>query len=438
MHMLIYSPDISPRLKYTLDLVFRSILQVDYRITNVKDEIANHSGARLNYSSENIEGVPFLQAHGLLFQDNILELDIDIKNKLVWKGLTAFFPVGSNSLIPFDIFSAIFYLVSRYEEYLPFEADFHNRFHSKLSISSKLGILDKPIVDQWVINLGEVLESIFPDDFKRKATVFRFEPTIDIDNAWAFKNKGIWRTFGATFRKDQNMETRNFRYQVLRGKQADPFDQYKKIERIHSDFGFRPRFFFLVGKYGKYDKNISPNRKAYRELIRDLSIKNITGLHPSYSSFCKPDVIANEKSILTEITGQEINCSRQHYLRIQFPLTYQSLIKAGISEDFSMGYADRAGFRAGISRPYFFFDLVNNKQTSLRVFPFQVMDTGLRDYEKCTAEEAVKKIRLLMERTREVGGLFMCLWHNESFSEWSGWEGWTDVYRNMLLMARNN
>lgn len=100
-----------------------------------------------------------------------------------------------------------------------------------------------------------------------------------------------------------------------------------------------------------------------------------------------------------------------------------------------MGYADCSGFRAGTSHPFRFFDLENNKATELLVFPFQVMDTGLRDYEKLDPQGAVEKIRVLIDNTREAGGTFRCLWHNESFSEWAGWEGWTAVYRQMLQMA---
>ncbi len=433
--MLIYSPDISPRLKYTLNLVFQTLLHVDFQVTDIKDELISYEGARLNYSREEIEGIPFLEAQGLLFEDGISNQEDKIQDGLSWDELPAFFPARSASILPFDLFAAVFYLVSRYEEYLPFEADEHQRFHSSLSLASKMGFLEEPLVDQWLMKFGKLLESLFPGAIKTKQAYFTFKPTIDIDNAWAFKHKGFWRTLGSVLRPGQNMETRNFRYQVLRAKQQDPFDQYQKMESIHAEYGYLPCFFFLVGPYGKYDKNISPRKKHFRKLIGEIAGRYDTGLHPSYASFSDPKAIEQEKIILKQITGREIRNSRQHYLRLRFPLSYQALLKAEIFNDYSMGYADRSGFRASISQSFNFFDLINNKTTALRVFPFQVMDTGLRDYEKCNPEQAIERIKILMEKTRAVGGTFISLWHNESFSEWSGWEGWTKVYQEMLALA---
>lgn len=436
--MLIFSPEISPRLNYTLDLIFRNILNIDFSLTDNKESFINHVGARLNYSTEKIGDIPFVEASELLFEDSINDQIEEIREGLFWDDLPIFFASKKDSILPFDIFAATFYLVSRYEEYLPFEADKHSRFHSGLSLASKLNFINEPIIDQWLIKFGALLESLFPDEIKPVISDFSFEATIDIDNAWAFKNKGFWRTLGSILRTGQSTELRSFRYQVLRGKQHDPFDKYQKMEMIHKRYGCHPRFFFLVGPYGKFDRNISPENKQFRSLIKDISGNYETGLHPSYSSFSDPGSILEEKNILNQITGKDISTSRQHYLRLRFPLTYQALIKAEIFNDYSMGYADRSGFRAGTSREFKFFDLVNNNATSLSVFPFQVMDTGLRDYENCSPAEAIARIKSLIEKTRAVGGTFRCLWHNESFSEWSGWEGWTAVYEEMLTMAGKN
>ncbi len=433
--MLIYSPDINPRLKYTLDFVFRDVLNIDIRITNIKEELNNHDGAKLNYSAEKIEGIPFLEATKLLFEDGLTPQDNNLLESLDWEGLPAFFPVKQESMVPFDLFSSVFFLISRYEEYLPFDPDQHNRFQSKLSLAAKLDFLDKPIVDLWINKLGKILEAFFPDEIKITKPKFIFEPTIDIDNAWAFKHKGFFRTLGSVFSPGQRMERRNFRYQVLRGKQHDPFYQFEKMQMIHEKAGFEPIFFFLVGPYGKFDKNISPSKKAFRSLIKQITGKYQTGLHPSYSSDFNQDAIAMEKKVLGDISGQKINISRQHYLRLRFPHTYRALIRAEIFNDYSMAYADKSGFRASTSHSFYFFDLESNKATELRVFPFQVMDTGLRDYEHMDPEQAIERIRNLMDSTKEAGGTFRSLWHNESFSEWQGWEGWTKVYKEMLKLA---
>lgn len=433
--MLIYSPDISPRLKYTLDFVFRDCLSINIRITDIWEELKNHDGAKLNYSRESIDGIPFLEASGLLFEDNISSQEENLNKTISWDGLPAFYKTSSASLIPFDIFSAVFFLISRYEEYLPFTADQHNRFTSDQSIASRMGFLDKPIVDCWLIKFGKMMEALFPDEIEIQKPVFTFEATIDIDNAWAFKNKGFIRTAGSILKSDQSMERRSFRYQVIRGKQHDPFFQFKKMEMIHDRFAIQPKFFFLVGPYGKFDKNISPSKKAFRNLIYETSKKYEIGIHPSYSSNSNPEAIRKEKDILKSITGIEVKSSRQHYLKLNLPKTYQSLVELELYNDYTMGYADQSGFRSGTSKAVCFFDIENNIATPLRVYPFQVMDAGLRDYEKFTPDKAIERISVLVRDTKETGGTFRSLWHNESFSEWQGWEGWTRVYEEMLSIV---
>jgi hypothetical protein len=433
--MLIYSPFISNRLEYTLEHILGINLGIEFSITDDLERFREFSGQKLAYSKERADGSPWIWAEGLLSSDKIDRQLTNIDNGKKWKGLPVIFQAPDDSSIPFDIFSSVFYFLSRYEEYLPFKADNHGRFPSKEGIPYRLGVLDKPIADLWMNSFGEYLENTFGENIKIKKHQFEFESTIDIDNAWAFRHKGFFRTLGAIFRGGQKMETRNFRYQVLMGNQEDPYFQYPKMDMIHDEYGIKPKYFFLVGPYGRYDRNVRPGNNAFRELVYQIAAHNDTGLHPSYASLSNPIKISKEKKILEEITGRDVLSSRQHYLRMQLPSTYRSLTQAGIKNDYTMGFADSSGFRAGTCRPFRFFDLDSNKATKLTVYPFQVMDTGLRYYEKLGPGEAVQKISGLMDITREAGGTFRCLWHNESFSEWAGWEGWTDVYLKMLEMA---
>ncbi len=373
-----------------------------------------------------------------MFEDKVSSQEDQLNELVSWEGLPAFFTTGKSSILPFDLFAATFFLISRYEEYLPYTADQHNRYPADQSIITRMGLLDKPIVDIWINKFGEVLQNLFPKEIHIKKGDFKFEATIDIDNAWAFKHKGFARTIGSILSTGQSMEKRNFRYQVLRGKQHDPFFQFNKMEMIHKEFAVQAKFFFLVGPYGKYDKNISPSKKAFRNLIRGISDKYETGLHPSYSSDSNHKAIRKEKDLLSGIIGSEVKITRQHYLKLNLPKTYQSLIKAELFNDYSMAYADQSGFRAGTSKTFYFFDIKNNKATPLRVSPFQVMDTGLRDYEKLNSDQAIERIRILIQNTKDAGGTFRSLWHNESFSEWQGWKGWTRVYKEMLAIASDN
>ena len=112
------------------------------------------------------------------------------------EGNPAFFPVyQKESAMSFDPFAAGFYLVSRYEEYLPYRKDEYGRFSASESLAYQKNFLHKPMINIWARIIGEKLRYKFPG-FNYPGTQYQFIPTIDIDAAWAFKKKGVLRTIG--------------------------------------------------------------------------------------------------------------------------------------------------------------------------------------------------------------------------------------------------
>jgi hypothetical protein len=125
--------------------------------------------------------------------------------------------------------------------------------------------------------------------------------------------------------------------------------------------------------------------------------------------------------------------SRFHYLRFSLPESYQILIEAGIKEDYSMGYVDRIGFRAGTCTPFYFYDLNNEKTSELKIIPFAYMDGVLNDKLKYSPKLAKKIINELKENVKQVNGQFNSLWHNESLSNQDRWKGWRAVFESTWL-----
>jgi hypothetical protein len=448
--LLIYSPGENRRKTWTFDLVFGQLLGIPFRITGSLDEFRGFEGPRLNYSPVPFDNIPFILSSGILEEEGIHDQSEKLKPETTG-GFPAIFrndpPSGYHSLnndnqavrlMDFDVFSAIFYFVSRYEEYQPFEPDNHGRFPSYQSLAGRMGTLDRPIVNIWAQQLGISLQKAYPGILTPDYPSYRFIPTIDVDNAWAYAHKGFWRTVGGFWRDRKNMEARNYRFQVLRDNQPDPYDTYSLLHHFHLEAGLRPVWFFLVGRYGKHDKNIDPANSHFRNLIREISRDNDTGLHPSYASFGLIDRLLQEKQALQSITGKPVIRARNHYLKIRIPYTYRWLLQAGITEDYTMGFADQPGFRAGIASPFRFFDLEENTTTDLTVYPFTVMDTGLKHYLGLNPDQAVQRIGTLVEEVRKVNGTFISLWHNESLSEWNDWSGWSGVYRRLLDLAKEN
>jgi len=142
--------------------------------------------------------------------------------------------------------------------------------------------------------------------------------------------------------------------------------------------------------------------------------------------------IKKEKSILEDIVNFPITRSRQHYLRVELPETYQHLVDLEIKEEYSMGYASHYGFRASTCTPFYFYDLDFEIQTPLKVFPFAVMDTTLRDYMSFTPKKSFNTIIQLAKEIRKVDGTLITIFHNESVSGSGRWRGWGRLYEGLL------
>ncbi len=427
--VLFYTPKTSVRLDYILKFIFKDILDTEFKVVADKDEFVSYESPKINYSNENIENSLQIIPTDLLFEKSILQKKITVGN---WEGQKIFFETSGID-IPFDLFAASFYLISRYEEYLPFSADLHGRFEANQSLAGQNGFLYDPIVDQWVCKLSKILKKQGFTGFESCTREFKYIPTIDVDNAYAYLYKGTVRTIGATMRDlfkldiDENIK----RFQTLKG-EKDPYDTYGYLNTLHKKYGVDPIWFFLVGNYSTYDKNLPTDSEAFQELIKEISVKAEVGIHPSYESNTDFDQLKKEFDYLSGISKKSITKSRQHYLKLLFTETYQNLIKLGIKEDYTLGYGSDIGFRAGTCTPFNFYDLLNEKETELKIYPFQIMDVTLHEYLKLSVDEAVEKIRDIITKVKEVKGTFISLWHNESLSDHGYWKGWEPVYKKML------
>jgi hypothetical protein len=268
---------------------------------------------------------------------------------------------------------------------------------------------------------------------------YTYVATIDIDNAWAYKEKGIVRTLGAIGRDLFKLDFTEFknRIRVLTGLQKDPYDTYDFQLQLHKRYGINPIYFFLVGDYGINDKNIPVQNRRFRQLIRHIADYSQVGVHPSFGSNKFPEKLKVEISRLRSILHYDITRSRQHFLMLKFPDTYRNLWERDIRDDYSMGFANEVGFRAGICTPFNFYDLDLESEATLRIHPFAVMDATLNLYMKLKPEEAIIQVKELINKVREVKGVFMTLWHNETLSDEKQWQGWREVYEEILVFSQD-
>lgn len=428
--MLIYTGSITLRLQYIADFLGKEIIGKSFELTTGKDYYLNFQGAKINYSNEGISANEFwVKPNSLLFENSIVEQPVQCFEV---NGYKVFFKTEGD--FPFDIFAASFYLLSRYEEYLPHQKDMYGRYAHENSLAFKEGFLEQPLVNLWIKNFKEKLKQKFPSLIIHYST-FTFLPTYDIDIAWSYKYKGWWRSIGGLFQSliKSNWKQTKERIAVLRGKENDPFDSYSWLHRLHEENQVKPYYFFLLAKKnGRYDKNILPKQKALQALISDHLTRYSVGIHPSWRSGDEHESLQKEIDALSTITGNKILSSRQHYIRFTLPETFRRLIEGGIRFDFSMGYGSINGFRASVATPFYWYDLEKEQQTGLTLFPFCYMEANSFYEQKYSAVQALDEMRYYYNTVRSVNGTFVMIWHNHFLGTDKLFVGWKEIYEQFI------
>lgn len=430
--ILIFTPKQSPRLTFTIYQVFTMWLGLSVEWTDNKARYLNYHGVKINYSTATLfEGDLLIPASSFLKEKTIKNYPF---TPYYYNKIPALFPFPIKSAsFPFDILATIFFHLSRYEEYLSFQADEHGRFPASESWCSQYGCLQLPVVDLLLSNLKHKLKENFLD-LQFKEQKFGFLPTYDVDMAWAFKYKG-WKRWLGGYAEDLQKGRWHFlksRIKTQINLQRDPFQTFELLADWQQKYDLGAVYFFLLGDHSKYDKNNLPSNPHFQHLLVNIANRQNVGLHPSYLSNEKTSLLALEKKRLEGIIEKTITCSRQHFLKLHLPTTYKRLIEAGFTMDYSMGYATDIGFRAGTSLPFYWYDLEKEERTALLIHPFQVMDVTLKDYLQLSPPQAKERVDNIIKEIKAVNGIFCSLWHNSSFSEIGQWEGWEEVYIHLL------
>lgn len=414
--VVVYSAETSARLRYVCEFVFNVVLRVPFQITNDKAVALAHSGIVITYAAVPLKGIHLVPGT-LLF-----EREVDPSFQLPVKGRVA-------ALVPLvmDVFSAVFWFISRYEEWQPFKMDAHGRFGAKSSLLAAQEALEEPVVDVWINQLRRDIEAHYPQ-LPLPPKVFRVVSTIDVDNLYAYKNKPFWRRWGAAVRDRLNgrSDVVKIREAVLRGEQNDPFDVYAEVSQFCEESNIPLSWFFLMRGGTRYDRTVT-NLAAFKEPMQAaLRHGAKVGLHPSYYSQYNPGQLGAELDRFAQASGAEAQFSRQHYLRYDIRWTPHVLVASGVRVDFTMGFSDRAGFRAGTSHVFKMYDFENETILPVYAVPFCAMD-GAYSTQAIAPEQALSQLKALAETIREVGGNFITVYHERSFDD-RLYKGYRKVY----------
>ena len=274
--ILVYTHKITPRVRYIFRHILTRTLLIPVSFTTKIEEFVAYNGPKITYTKAPLGNEFFIKSNALLFEQGVNDLEINIQK---WEEVPCFFAAGSKSAIPFDLFAASFYLISRYEEYLPHVKDVHGRYTAPESLAYNNGFLEKPVVDIWAYKLLAVLKKKFPD-YKYLERSYEYVSTIDIDNAFAYKHKNFIRSIGGFVTDLFKLRLFNIwnRLTVILKITKDPFDTFQEILSIKKAKDIKTIFFSSIGDYTTFDTNVSPAKNKYRLLIKDLADYAIVGL----------------------------------------------------------------------------------------------------------------------------------------------------------------
>jgi hypothetical protein len=443
--LLIYTNHTTTRLQYIVNTLFGN----EGIVTDSLETFLQYEGAKINYSPQRFgDDLLWIRPYGLLSEEGITQQYTEC---FEWKGWKVFFKTMGD--IPFDIFSASFYLVSRYEEYLIHKVDEYERYAYTNSLAYKENFLHLPLVNLWLKELEKMLQQKYNSP-PISGSNFTFLPTYDIDIAYSYLHQPLWLNVFGFYRDllkadfDKVIERGN----VYSGRTKDPFDVYDHLDELHDRFQLHPVYFFLMAAKRKgVDKNLSSRSRGMSGLIKRHAVKYAIGIHPSWQSGSvetRQNPVENndesevewlvnallEKEIrsLNEITGNKTLSSRQHYIRMNLPGTYRLLIEMGITSEYSMGYGNINGFRASFSLPFYWYDLPKEELTGLRIYPFCYMEATSYFEQKYSAEQAAAELQQYHDVVKQVNGQLITIFHNHFLTLQPQWLPWRKMYEQFL------
>lgn len=412
-NLITFTEKISPRLDYVLGYI-SNIWDVEMKMTNNWEEFIHSDLPKINYSPRDFENCVQILPHKLLFENDVHDFEF--------------------ATIEDDIFALVFFFLSRYEEYVITERDRHNRFQAKSAYLNRTDKLEIPHMDVQLNAFAKKVQETYPA-LALHQPEFKNEITIDIDQAFLYKNKSFKRFVGASVKDFSKMKMKRIvdRKMSYFGVKHDPWDVYDDLKRAFIKAHIKPRFFFLVGAYDAYDKNLNAENRSIQKLIKEIDAWANVGLHPSYASNQNTAKLEKEKERLEKILDKKVTNSRQHYIKFTLPETYRTLIDTGITDDYTMGFADRVGFRAGTCRPFLWYDIEKEEVTQLKIHPFCAMDVTLKNYLKDEPDHGLFRLNALKTAVKQVGGTFSVIYHNESLSGHGEWEEWNTMFMDFIL-----
>jgi len=335
-----------------------------------------------------------------------------------------------------DIFASAYFLLTRWEEYVIPNKDKFGRCNESDMFVVKHGIYNRPIVDEYVEFLRDLLLKVGVE-VPKLSPKLSVHITHDIDFLFRYDNFSNFakNLAGDIFHRHSLSDffITLYNYSLFKiGKKLDPFNTFDEIMNLSESIGFKDAFYFKASIDGEYDCTYNIFDKRVTAIINEIvSRGHEIGIHPSKNTFKNNEQFKIEVERLRSL-GVDIIGGRQHYLLYDLPYTLRTWCENGLLYDAGLGFAFRAGFRCGTSHEFDFFDCLKRETLPIKIKPLICMEGALFDYQKERSMSAIEReIIDLADKVHRYNGCFVFLWHNDRFYRPESLKT-VSIYRNVL------
>mgnify|MGYP001338653491 FL=1 len=390
--LLVYTHKITPRVTYIFKHIFENMLDLSVSFSTAVEVFVAHSGPKISYASRSLGNEFNITSHSLLFERGVIDQDITIYD---WEGIPAFFKTDTNGLIPYDIFAASFFLLSRYEESIPKIKTINEFFDSTQSLAFKEGFLEMPLVDIWVLKLHKIMSAFFTEIKPYKKKYSKKELLIDVPLAFRFRHRSFLVSMEIFLKSIWQLNLLKIfnQFMVLLRLEDDPYDSFDSWVSWFKDSNLKPKVFFHFANSSKYESSISIFNRRLHSKIKKTGDVYMLGLLLSVKSQLKPEPnLDQEKKGFQQLTNRQVKRIRIPNSFRQLSLVYSDLVNFEFTHDYSMGYSNKIGFRASTSTPFYFYDLANESKLSLKAHPVVASESVIKNGKSNEAFSNLERI----------------------------------------------
>ena len=345
-----------------------------------------------------------------------------------------------------DIIASGFYFLSCWKEYVNKKnIDPDVRFKYENSMQYKWDFAEIPVVDAYCDILDNMLELSFPDyeagyRWKNESS-FCMTLSHDIDywDVWSKEHfKEIMSYNWNRITKNPLRSLYKIVGHTLTKKIYSPEKDILRILKKEKKLQVKSTNFVLVQDNSDDGRRNYFSDEKYKKGVKKVFSDQHVGLHGSPDSAYYIKDTKKELERLQKLYPEQLGY-RSHKLSFQYQSTYDILEKMNLKYDASLGYWEHIGFRAGISFPFYPYNLDKDEPYNILEIPLVVMDTTLISKAGMAQNPFVASYRLskLIQRARKFQSHISVLWHNNTFDS-IDFPGWTWLYWSLIRRAKKN